>query len=70
MQGWVAKTGEGFTLLKAEATLTDCDAKELRTSSPLVLISAGSRTLSSGGRPKRSRKGEQACHSLDPLFQG
>lgn len=45
VQGWVAKTGEGFTLLKAEATLTDCDAKELRTSSPLVLISAGSRTF-------------------------
>jgi hypothetical protein len=45
VQGWVAKTGQDFTLLKADATLTDCDAKELRTSSPLVLVSAGSRTF-------------------------
>jgi hypothetical protein len=43
VQGWVAKTGQAFTLLKADSTLTDCDGKELRTSSPLVQISEGSR---------------------------
>lgn len=45
VQGWVSKRGDVFTLLKADATITDCDAKALRTSSPLILIAAGSRTF-------------------------
>jgi hypothetical protein len=45
VQGWVSKTGQGFTLLKADATIIDCDAKGLRTSSPQILISTGSQTF-------------------------
>ena len=45
VQGWFSKKDQDFTLLKADATLTDCDGKEVRYSSPLVLITVGSRTF-------------------------
>jgi hypothetical protein len=45
VQGWFARSPEGFTLLQAKATLTDCDAKELRTVIPLVLIEVDARSF-------------------------
>ena len=45
VQGWFASSPEGFTLLRSNATLTDCDGKELRTVTPLVLIGADARAF-------------------------
>ena len=45
VQGWVARVSEGFTALQANATITDCDAKELRTWAPLVFVTADARTF-------------------------
>lgn len=45
VQSWLASSPEGFTLLQANTTLTDCDAKELGTVTPLLLIGASARTF-------------------------
>jgi hypothetical protein len=45
VQGWFASSPKEVTLLQANAKLTDCDAKELRTATPLILISADARTF-------------------------
>jgi hypothetical protein len=45
VQGWYARSPAAFSPLRASATLTDCDAKELRSSIPLALIAADGRTF-------------------------
>ncbi len=45
VQGWFARSPEGFSLLQAKATLTDTDAKELRTVIPMVLIAVDGRSF-------------------------
>ena len=43
VQGWFIQSTDKFSLLRSDATLTDCDAVHLRTSTPLILITAGTR---------------------------
>lgn len=45
VQGWYRSSPDTFTLLQVSGLLTDCDAKELRSSAPLVLIDAGGRSF-------------------------
>jgi hypothetical protein len=45
VQGWFATSLDGFTLVQAHGTATDCDSKELRTTTPLLLIVADARTF-------------------------
>ena len=45
VQGWYSFTQHGLVLLRADLTVTDCDAVELRSTMPLLLLPAGKRSF-------------------------
>ena len=45
VQGWYKSSADTFTLLQVSGLLTDCDFKEFRSSTPLVLIEVGGRSF-------------------------